>query len=307
MDLVVLTFENEFGDTHPNILPPSDPKHDYTDLVSVYSKCVSVLRDVLAPDPLTQKPQRWAQRFFSYDRLALVNVEAFLEVGAWDTMIPFYMTDCDMHARLEMAGYVVQEVPVGLIYDVAGSLDDLIVLYRKVGEGVPAVSWKDPNVIEEQESKESKQSAGDEVRAGERSSSPSNDTRDKLSASSSSSPSSTKTWTEDTPSSPLFSALLSILGDMTNSKGSSPRGRNTWQARQSGGQGEPFYRSPSGFETGIQMTIDHGRRVFAEKWGHRDCDIKPIGLQTSDMWAVGHDWELDLRTWDDMGKEGKEA
>ncbi len=55
------------------------------------------------------------------------------------------------------------------------------------------------------------------------------------------------------------------------------------------------------------MTIDHGRRVFAEKWGHRDCDIKPIGLQTSDMWAVGHDWELDLRTWDDMGKEGKEA
>jgi hypothetical protein len=36
-----------------------------------------------------------------------------------------------------------------------------------------------------------------------------------------------------------------------------------------------------GFEQAIQMTIDHGRAVFAEKWGHRDCDIVGLG------WRLG--------------------
>jgi hypothetical protein len=47
---------------------------------SIYTRCVEALREVGG---------RWAMRFFSYDRLALVNVDAFIEVGGWDTMIPF--------------------------------------------------------------------------------------------------------------------------------------------------------------------------------------------------------------------------
>ena len=39
------------------------------------------------------------------------------------------------------------------------------------------------------------------------------------------------------------------------------------------------------------MTIDHGRAVFAEKWGHRDCDISAIGLRPEDAWKVEHDWD----------------
>jgi hypothetical protein len=59
------------------------------------------------------------------------------------------MTDCDMHARLEMAGFNIEDRPAGLIWDVASSLNDLIVLYRKKkdpnGVKVPEASFKDPN------------------------------------------------------------------------------------------------------------------------------------------------------------------
>lgn len=39
------------------------------------------------------------------------------------------------------------------------------------------------------------------------------------------------------------------------------------------------------------MTIEHGRAVFREKWGHRDCDTVSIGLKPEDAWKVLHDWE----------------
>lgn len=47
----------------------------------------------------------------------------------------------------------------------------------------------------------------------------------------------------------------------------------------------------AGFEQGIQMTIEHGRAVFREKWGHRDCDIYAVGLRADDAWRVEHDWD----------------
>ncbi|KAK0747414.1 hypothetical protein B0T21DRAFT_379471 [Apiosordaria backusii] len=74
--------------------------------------------------------------------------------------------------------------------------------------------------------------------------------------------------------------------------GSDNSGRNTWQLRQRGGGDEPFYRDPVGFETGTQMMIDLGRRVFAEKWGHRGCDIALMeGIRGEDAWRLERDWE----------------
>lgn len=103
MDVVALSFEDQYFAAHKEsgipILPPSDPKHDYSDYTSIYGNCLKALRDVTKPVPETGKPTRWAMRFFSYDRLALVNVAAFVEIGGWDTMIPFYGTDCDMRKR----------------------------------------------------------------------------------------------------------------------------------------------------------------------------------------------------------------
>ncbi|KAH6848174.1 hypothetical protein B0I37DRAFT_405967 [Chaetomium sp. MPI-CAGE-AT-0009] len=71
--------------------------------------------------------------------------------------------------------------------------------------------------------------------------------------------------------------------------------RNTWQVKQKGGKGEPFYRDADGFETGVKMMIEAGREVFAEKWGHRGCDVGPMGVVGEDAWRLERDW--DEETW----------
>ncbi|KAE8440928.1 hypothetical protein EG329_006190 [Mollisiaceae sp. DMI_Dod_QoI] len=351
MDVVSVSFEDEYFSRHASmsspILPSSDPKHDYSDYESVYTHCLLALRNVTSPDPTTGQLSRWAMRFFSYDRLALVNVASFVEVGGWDTLIPFYMTDCDMHARLEMAKFDIKEVPAGLIYDVASSLDDVIVLYRKKGPHTPEASFKDPNAIEEElkaiaESKknetmnaelvdkEIKTSKIKDKRDGEDGEEGDNgkqaekawekmaegqkppgtgpvggelkhEALSSTSASISTVPAPSPTtaastisnlhWEEDTIFSPSFQTLMQVLDRMQGSKHENSRGRNTWQSRQVGGQGDPFYRDSEGFDQGIQMTIEHGRRVFADKWGHRDCDIVAKGLKPEDAWRVEHDWD----------------
>lgn len=58
-----------------------------------------------------------------------------------------------------------------------------------------------------------------------------------------------------------------------------------------GGQGEPFYRDPEGFEKGILMWMDFGRDVFREKWGRGPCDLREAGLVEGDAWRVVKDWE----------------
>ncbi|CZR58342.1 uncharacterized protein PAC_08234 [Phialocephala subalpina] len=357
MDVVAVSFEDQYfhnkESTSTPILPSSDPRHNYSDYESVYTKCLNALRDVTSPNPTSSQNHRWAMRFFSYDRLALVNVASFVEVGGWDTLIPFYMTDCDMHARLEMAGFDITEVPAGLIYDVGSSLDDLIVLYRKTGPETPEASFRDPNAIEEElrlqaeaernatlAAEEAEKKLGGDIKSsrdvgkGEDemkkeaeklketvktwdkvAEGPSSLVEQKLenalnettastssalslSSTSTTAPSSTTTpkvitpsrhWEEDTIFSDRFKVLMRVLDRMQGSKHENTRGRNTWQARQVGGQGDPFYRDSEGFNLGIEMTIQHGRNIFAEKWGHRDCNIVAMGLRPEDAWRVEHD------------------
>lgn len=216
-----------------------------------------------------------------------------------------------MHARIEMAGLSIKDEPAGLIYDVASSLEDLLVLYRKVGV---APSWTDPNIIDDEQralAEEAERKAEEsrleaempekgkrEMVTGERDAGPLGkneiDTADQdphhefLPPSP---PPPTSTFASDSPNSPThFTALLSTLDRMQNSKHASSRGRNTWQGRQTGGLGEPFYRDSEGFERAIGMAIDHGRAVFAEKWGHRECDVVRVGLRAEDAWRVERDW-----------------
>ena len=318
MDVAALSLESaaRFPSTNPTFAESSAEPEEW-EKHTLYANCLSWLRNVTSVLPTSGQPIKWASVFYSYDRLALVNVAAFKSIGAWDTMIPFYMTDCDMHARLTMGGYEIFERKAGLVYDVASSLDDLSVLYRQksgpkgdIGEA----SWVDPNLLEKIREDEERA-----ARAGLEKESPRKDKRDEkgedkgedtdhqawsLAAlfaphSSPSKPSTSQSnpepdpelWHSDTPSSPAYIHLTDILDSMQGSKGSSSHGRNTWQARQSGGQGEPFYRDSAGFEKGIQMTIEHGRAMFREKWGHRDCDIYEVGLRTADAWRVEHDWK----------------
>ena len=66
--------------------------------------------------------------------------------------------------------------------------------------------------------------------------------------------------------------------------------RNSWQLRQRGGEGEPFYYDPDGFEKALQMQIQVGTEINDEKWGHRGCNLRETGLKLGDQWRVEHDW-----------------
>ena len=95
--------------------------------------------------------------------------------------------------------------------------------------------------------------------------------------------------TEDTLSSPHYHNLLSTLEALAKEKREDPY-RNSWQLQQRGGQGEPFHYNPDGWEKALQMTIEAGGKIMEEKWGHRGCDLRKVGLRQGDQWRVERDW-----------------
>lgn len=99
---------------------------------------------------------------------------------------------------------------------------------------------------------------------------------------------------QDEKGSPLYHDLLTHLYTLQTRKNNDIRGRNYWQAEQTGGQGEPFYRDAEGFDRAVKMGIQFGRDMMAEKWGHRGCDLRANGLGKGDEWRVERD-----RYWND--------
>lgn len=186
---------------------------------SIYLRALDVYRK-----QITNKD--WAGVFFAYDRLTLVNTQAYVNVGGWDTFIGYYLTDCDFHERVFMHGYKYIEDFAGYIFDVGRSVSDLRIFYR---EGQQA-----------------------------------NDT--------------------------AFHKLFADCDAIQREKNEDDRGRNFWQARQQGGQDDPFYRDSAAFEEAIQLSIAQGKATFAEKWGHRDCDLIDSGLRLTDAWKVEKDF-----------------
>ena len=241
----------------------SDEEYDGEVYKSAYTRAVEALEETLEPG--------WgelATRWFAYDRLALVRTKGFLEVGGWDTMIPFYMTDCDMHERLWMRGLKIENAEAGKVWDVKDSLEDLGMLYQR-GE-VEAEG--------EGEKKEERRWLG-EKRKGK----------------------------APEKNSPAYKELLKKLDDLQNAKAAG--NRNTWQASQKGGQGEPFYRDSDGFEHALWMWMDFGRNIFAEKWGRGPCDIRDAGLKEGDEWRVLPKWEkeeVQRQYWKEREREAKE-
>ena len=111
---------------HMDTVVLSDEEWTEQPYKSLYLRAVDVLRETMDPNwgPL-------ATRWFAYDKLALVRTQAFVDVGGWDTMIPFYMTDCDMHERLWMRQFKIETAEAGRVWDVHNSLDDLERLYKR--------------------------------------------------------------------------------------------------------------------------------------------------------------------------------
>lgn len=220
---------------------------------SLYMRAIDTIRETQQPD-YPNNP--WAIQFFAYDWLALVNVESFAAVGGWDTMVSYYGTDCDMYARLGMAKFHSPIAEAGEVYDVGRSLDNLEILYRR--------KLRNPNP-----------STPNSKRAESNITAPSSSAY-------------TGDTVEDSRNSEGYTQLVEELKNMTESKKQDPY-RNSWQLRQSGGEGEPYYYDPEGFEKALQMQIEVGVKINEEKWGHRGCDIGDTGLGKGDEWKVEHD------------------
>lgn len=244
---------------------------------TIYDLAVKEVNHTLHTD------KKWGARFFAYDHLALVNPVAYEDVGGWDTFIPYYMTDCDMHWRLEEAGWSMLSAKAGVIQDVASVLEDLRMLYRET-EVPDGFSFTDPNppvpkAADDHLKKKTARGLEDSLaklppKSGDGA------VIDGADA--------TATVRDPIPS---FKRLFRIGQDMFNHK-HAERERNTWQVGQRGGDpSEPYYYDAYGFQIGIDVMTEAGREVFRRKWGHRGCDFAAAGLHPSDAWKVEKDWE----------------
>lgn len=278
MDVVALPFEEKHS-------TPTETKS--SGYKSLYKLAVEGLRNATSGRDIhsTDQSKDWALRFFSYDRLALVNTAAFEAVGGWDTAIPYYKTDCDMHERLKMHGFDLGngDVQAGRIFDVADSMDDLIYLYRTAGVE-PSFVFKGQAEEEEQEAAMEKQAAAEES--------------SKLAAAAKAAPTTLhsretrlpEAWVSDSANSATFAKLRAIVMKMEKHKAHfGGGGRLYWQVRQHGGQGEPYYRDPDGFQRGIQLMQDVGRNVYAEKWEYENCNLIETGRKLGDEWRLEKD------------------
>ncbi|PON20637.1 hypothetical protein TGAM01_v210511 [Trichoderma gamsii] len=89
---------------------------------SFYERVLNIL-DEAESSRLSGK-SKWGVKFFNFDFLTLVNVDAWRRIGGWDVFIPYYTTDCDAYGRLKIQGYDIDRVGAGHIWDVATVVED---------------------------------------------------------------------------------------------------------------------------------------------------------------------------------------
>ncbi|PSR75483.1 hypothetical protein BD289DRAFT_379278 [Coniella lustricola] len=255
-DVVAFSFEKEFR-------PHTDDKTIDNANYSLYSRAVAILRFLRQPGT-----PKWANHFFAYDHLTLVHRDAVLEIGGWDTHIPYYATDCDFYLRQKWQGYFQGSTQIGIIIDTSTVLDDFGALFRI--PGIHATFQGDP---------------GAEAIAGVN-----NLENDALHQKEFAEREAERKKLVDVDGETVEN-LVDVSYRMQAVKyidGGS--WRNLWQLRQGGGQGEPFYRDQEGFQIGLDTQIEVGRRVFSEKWGHRGCDI--FDRTADDAWKLQRDWNI---------------
>ncbi|KAI8625065.1 hypothetical protein F5Y19DRAFT_479938 [Xylariaceae sp. FL1651] len=254
MDVLALGHENGFENLTPRA---GDPGYK-----SLYTLCLEELNRTLATD------DRWGLRFFAYDHLTLQNPRALEDIGGWDTLIPYYITDCDTYTRLHMKNWSQIDTNCGVVTDTSVALDDLLALYRD-----PSITPKftDPNPPPPPpppaSSDENAQKRSIATREGD------------------------EVPPDMTDPIEYWKVLLRVADSMFHYK-HGDRGRNTWQAGQHGGQGELFYYDNAGFSEAVEVLTEAGKEVFRRKWGHGDCDlIGGGGLKFDDQWRVLKEWE----------------
>ncbi|KAI0193638.1 hypothetical protein EV127DRAFT_247606 [Xylaria flabelliformis] len=250
-----------------------DHDWDHDPFATLYERSIGLMRYLNGPD---MPP--WATHYFAYDLFTLVNRDAYLDVGAWDTHIPFYAADCDMYLRLHWAGYWQPQSEAGLVFDVNVPLKDIGALFRLPGShaafaGDPVFRPSDKNRPHREAELKREQDM--------------------------------YSWVEKEGE--AFQHLIEVAERMQNVKWAGEGiKRNTWQGRQTGGLGEPFYRDADGFSSGIETMTDAGRLVFADKWGHRGCNLLELGIQGADAWRLERDWDIKKSPGNEGGDWGKD-
>ncbi|KAK4225866.1 hypothetical protein QBC38DRAFT_481973 [Podospora fimiseda] len=261
MDVVVYSFEG--GE------PGITPRYDEPGYKSLYTLALETLHKTREED------KKWGIRFFAYDHLALVNRDMLEDIGGWDGMIPYYITDCDTHNRVDMKGWSTADGRVGIIADVASSLEDLAMLYRVNLEG--EVHFVDPNP-------KKTDVRAERTRVDRREQDKLQVEREKRGFN--------FVERRDDENWIKWNKLVKTSDRQFQHK-HSDRGRNTWQLGQHGGQGEPFYYNAAGLAEAMQIMIDTGLEVYRRKWGHKNCHlIDEAGLGFDDAWRVKKDWIL---------------
>lgn len=273
-----------------------DHDWDHDPYATIYERAVGLLRYLNRPD---MPP--WATHFFDYDHLALVNRNAYIDAGAWDTHIPYAAADCDMYLRLHWAGYWQPQSEAGLIFDVATALDDISALFRVPGahatfKGDPVFAeLGNSAVAEQQKNKNNKDPAGSERAHRDAELKREQDM-----------------WPWVDKEGETFAHLIEVAGRMQEVKWAGQKRqqqqqqqkgvqRQAWQGRQRGGHDDPFYRDADGFRSGVETLTDAGRRIFADKWGHRGCDLLTLGVEAKDAWRLERDWDVAA---EGLGAEG---
>ncbi|KAK8167752.1 hypothetical protein BKA80DRAFT_252413 [Phyllosticta citrichinensis] len=248
---------------------------------SFYEKVLDVLDQSTAPHPnhnitwsINLNETRatmgnWAIKFFQFDNLALVNVDAWRTIGQWDTFVPYYNTDCDAYARVLFHGYTKDDVSAGHIFDVADQLsDDLDEIEAKLFPASQLSLNASAAALQLAQYRA-------EVAALQNESfiAPSQAVY---------SPGQFLLNVPDMrPNSARFQRLFNDFAAMQTKKYSTER--NSWQDMQKGGKGEPWTYDPRGFQRAWWETAGYGRNLYTKKWGTLDCRLSKVKL--ADEWA----------------------
>lgn len=212
---------------------------------SLYAKVLEVLEQAISSSESGKS--KWGVKFFNFDYLSLNNVDVWRKVGQWDVFIPYYATDCDFYERLRMLGFTTDEVQVGHIFDVANNVTD------------PETKFF-PSASSTAKNPPRRRFGNAEKRDGDK------DSHD------------------EKPNSDRFKALLAELKVFEEEKKANSKGRNTWQNKQKGGQGEPWTYDPAGFQSAWWQMAEAGRKLYKSKWGTGECNLRQDGKVLGDMW-----------------------
>ncbi|OTB11558.1 hypothetical protein K445DRAFT_321942 [Daldinia sp. EC12] len=252
---------------------------------TIYENCLRELNQTL------EREERWAFRWFQYDHLTLVNRAALDAVGGWDSLMPYYGSDCDMNARLEMDGWTMRYRRVGIINDVSTVMENLAALYRDPNV-VPRFIDPNPDFAPKDQSKEVQIEESKEGQ-NETDKEPSKDGQE---VKADGKRNETVNGTDNmniARSIEYFRELVNVGNEMGAYKYRDKKNsRNSWQNSQHGGVGEPYYYNPEGFAASFWILAEAGREVFRQKWGHRECNlVEETALKLEDQWLVEKDWE----------------